>query len=176
MAVGYASFTMEGAAARAQTGKAVLYRRWPNRAQLALAAIRRNLGASPLAGEAPDTGSLREDTLYVLRAARRRGEDIPPDLIYGLLADVQDLPPQIFDVIPGMMTTILSHAAERGEIPSAEVPRLVTTLPAALLRHELLFTGRRISDDLLAQIVDDVFLPLVQGPARSRARTRTTRT
>ena len=37
--VGYASLTMESVAARAHTGIAVLYRRWPNKDQLVLAAI-----------------------------------------------------------------------------------------------------------------------------------------
>jgi len=33
---GYASFTMEAVAARAHTSRPVLYRRWPNRADLAI--------------------------------------------------------------------------------------------------------------------------------------------
>ena len=39
-AVGYSAFTMEGVATRAKTSRAVLYRRWPNRPELAGAAIR----------------------------------------------------------------------------------------------------------------------------------------
>ena len=38
-AVGFASLTMESVAARAKTGVAVLYRRWPNKDELVLAAI-----------------------------------------------------------------------------------------------------------------------------------------
>jgi len=63
---GYQRLTVEGVAARAHTGKQVLYRRWPNRVRLAVAAIRQELG--PLVSETPDTGSLREDYLTVLRA------------------------------------------------------------------------------------------------------------
>ena len=39
-AVGYARLSMEGVADRAQTGKQVLYRRWPNRAELGRASCR----------------------------------------------------------------------------------------------------------------------------------------
>jgi AcrR family transcriptional regulator len=69
-ALGYANLTMEGVATRAGTGKAVLYRRWPNRAALVLAAMRRRVG--PLASQVPDTGDLRQDVLIVLRQFRDR--------------------------------------------------------------------------------------------------------
>ena len=65
MAVGYWALTMEGVAARAHTGKMVLYRRWPNRPQLLMAALRRHLKNAPV--PVPDTGSLRGDVLALLR-------------------------------------------------------------------------------------------------------------
>src|SRR5689334_10735904 len=37
--VGYTAFSVEGVAARARTGKASIYRRWPTRAQLMLDAL-----------------------------------------------------------------------------------------------------------------------------------------
>ncbi len=52
--VGYAQLTMEGVAARAGTSKPVLYRRWPNRAALVLAAMRRQV--VPISSDIPDTG------------------------------------------------------------------------------------------------------------------------
>ncbi|MGC1184487.1 MAG: TetR/AcrR family transcriptional regulator [Candidatus Dormiibacterota bacterium] len=163
--VGYGSFRMEAAAARAGTSKAVLYRRWPNRAQLALAALRRNV--TPLATQIPDTGDLRADVLRVLEAARSRAQEVGSELTYGLLADVEDLPPEVFEVIPGMMRTILSRAARRGEIASPEVPDLVATLPAVLIRHQALFSRKPVPDAFLAKVVDEIFLPLVQGPPKT---------
>src|ERR1700743_857816 len=56
---GYAALTMESVAARAHTGVAVLYRRRPNKDQLALAAIENYGSAHPV--ETPATGSLRGD-------------------------------------------------------------------------------------------------------------------
>ncbi|WP_371871433.1 TetR/AcrR family transcriptional regulator [Phytohabitans rumicis] len=66
-AVGYARFTMEGVAARAGTSRPVIYRRWPNRAELAIAAIRHYGARQPVA--TPDTGSVREDMIVLLRDA-----------------------------------------------------------------------------------------------------------
>jgi len=41
--VGYARLSMDGVAARAHTSKTVLYRRWPNRAALVVAAMRQHV-------------------------------------------------------------------------------------------------------------------------------------
>src|SRR5208282_5775559 len=61
---GFARLTMESVAARAKTGVAVLYRRWPNKDDLALAAIRHYGTTHPV--DIPDTGSLRGDMIAML--------------------------------------------------------------------------------------------------------------
>jgi hypothetical protein len=65
----------------------------------------------------------------------------------------------------GVMSTVLTHAAERGEIATAELPDRVVTLPVDLLRHQLLLTRDPVEDATLTEIVDDVFLPLVRAIA-----------
>jgi AcrR family transcriptional regulator len=42
--VGYGRFTIDGVAARAGTSRPVIYRRWPVRSDLAIAAVRRRAG------------------------------------------------------------------------------------------------------------------------------------
>src|SRR5580700_7651983 len=64
---GFAKMTMESVAARAKTGVAVLYRRWPNKEDLVLAAIRHFRAAHPI--DIPDTGSLRDDMIALLHMA-----------------------------------------------------------------------------------------------------------
>lgn len=157
--VGYARLTMEGAAARAGTSKAVLYRRWPNRAELVLAAVRNRM--SPIASEIPDTGTLRGDVLSVLRQLRHRYREIGPDIIHGLMTELHELPATVLQVVPEVMMTILRRAAERGEVQLGKVTTRIVALPGDLLRHELLITHAPVSDAVLAEIVDDVFLPLV---------------
>lgn len=60
--VGWNGLTMEGVAARAQTGKAAVYRRWPSKEDLVADALQAGL---PAFDEAADHGSFRED-LYRL--------------------------------------------------------------------------------------------------------------
>src|SRR6201996_6073996 len=64
VAVGFARLTMESVAARARTGVAVLYRRWPRKDDLVMAAIANHGTVNPV--EKPDTGSLRGDMLALL--------------------------------------------------------------------------------------------------------------
>lgn len=162
-AVGYARLTMEGVAARASTGKQVIYRRWRNRAELVIAAMRHNTGS--IVGRVPDTGELRGDVVAVLRHMADRQRELGADVVHGLMAEAADLDPEFFTVMGGVMTTVLERAAARGEITSAELPPRVVTLPADLLRHVILLTREPISDGVITEIVDDVFLPLLRGVA-----------
>src|SRR5579863_5809356 len=67
--VGFAKLTMESVAARAKTGVAVLYRRWPRKDDLVLDAIQHYGATHPVA--IPDTGSLREDMIGLLSGFSR---------------------------------------------------------------------------------------------------------
>jgi AcrR family transcriptional regulator len=158
-AVGYASLTMEGVAARAGTGKAVLYRRWPKRAELVLAAMRHRVGS--IADQIPDTGDLREDVLIVLRQIKDRAQQIGPDIIHGLRMESQDLPPEAFEITPTVMMTLLTRAAERGDVRPERVTPLIAALPGILIRHELLLSDATVSEAYLTEIVDSILLPLV---------------
>lgn len=162
--VGYAKLTMEGVADRASTSRAVIYRRWPNRHTLVIAALqhRQPIGR----GRIPDTGSLRGDVLAVLRRAARRIAEIGPSTVTGLLNDLvlEDTSHAIVDQLARggaeVMGEILARAAMRGELV-AEVPERVARLPLDLIRHELIINHRPPSEATLEEIVDQIFLPLV---------------
>lgn len=171
--VGYSRLTVEAIAARASTGKQVLYRRWPNRGQIAMAAVRHVLG--PIVEKVPDTGSLREDVLTVLRLMVLRARRVGLDNLRGMLADLPELDPDLLLILPGVMAAILRQAADRGEIGHAELSPRVVSLPIDLARHEAIratWSTVDITDEaverMLAEVVDEVYLPLVRalaGPA-----------
>jgi AcrR family transcriptional regulator len=164
--VGYARLSMEGVAARARTGKQVLYRRWRNRAELVLAAVRHRTGS--IVDRMPDTGRLRTDVLVVLGQMAQRRFDMGADTIHGVLSELPDLDPEMFGIGRGVMTTVLENAAARGEITTSDLPPMVVTLPIDLMRYQLLLSRDPIEENTLAEITDDVFLPLVHahaGPA-----------
>lgn len=163
--VAYRDFTVERVAARAQTGKQAVYRRWPGRAQLAIAALRTH---SPglAADDAPDTGELRGDVLALLRRTADRFVVLGPEGIHGLLAEVVDAGDR--ELLTGgraagetAMYAILKRAAARGEVALERITPRVATLPVDLLRQQLFVAGTSVSDAAVREIVDEVFLPLV---------------
>jgi AcrR family transcriptional regulator len=161
--VGYAKLTMDGVAVRAGAARSVIYRRWPNRATLVRAAMRHQLGS--LSDDVPDTGDPREDLLYVMRRLRSYFEQVGPDIIHGLLTELSDVPHDVFAVTPGVVTTILRRAADRGEVRPERITPRITALPGNLIRHEALIPDGDISDDALTGIIDEIVLPLVATDA-----------
>jgi AcrR family transcriptional regulator len=162
---GYGALTMERVAERAGTSRAVIYRRWPGRAALVIAALRHRRPVN--AGSIPDTGTLRGDILALMRKASGRAATIGPDTMVGLLADLlgdedgyQAIGTQLLRGGTEAMRTILDRAAARGEA-RPDVPDRVARLPLELLRHELILTHRPPTKAALEGIVDEVFLPLV---------------
>jgi AcrR family transcriptional regulator len=162
--VGYAKLTMERVADRAQTSRAVIYRRWPSRHELVIAALLHQQPGGP--GRIPDTGSLREDVLTIMRRAARRISDIGPATVTGLLNDLMadDTSDTIIDQLARggaeVINQALARAAARGEARE-RVPARVVRLPLDLIRHELILTRHSPSNETLEEIVDQIFLPLV---------------
>jgi AcrR family transcriptional regulator len=168
--VGYAKLTMERVADRAQTSRAVIYRRWSSRHELVIAAM---LHQQPTGiRRIPDTGSLREDVLTIMRRAARRISNIGPETVVGLLNDLrtdnasETIVEQLARGGGEVMRQALARAAARGEARE-HVPERVARLPLDLLRHELILTHRSPSSETLEEIVDQIFLPLVT-PASDR--------
>jgi AcrR family transcriptional regulator len=169
--VGYTHLTMEGVAARAKTNKAVLYRRWANKEKLVLAAFQKYLPRP--ANNVPDTGDLRNDVLALLLGIARPLQAIGAKTIHGLMAErlgtnLISLLPQIRqpgteDKFTITIKTILKNAELRGEVNLGKISPRVISLPADLLRYEVLITQEPISDHTITEIVDDIFLPLVQA-------------
>jgi AcrR family transcriptional regulator len=166
---GYGRFTIDGVAARAGTSRPVIYRRWPNRSDLAIAAIRHQGQQRPVA--VPDTGSVRDDLIAVLRdASATRGElaalisvqmgeyftetgRSPADIRAEFLSGRQQ---------PFSIDEVLRRGVERGEIDPKRLTPRIATVALDLLRHELLMTLQPVPEETIAEIVDEIFLPLVQ--------------
>ena len=138
----------------------MLYRRWHNRAELVLAAMRHRVVS--IADDVPDTGELRGDVLAVLDRMVRRYHEIGPDVVHGLMAEASDLDPEFLSVMTEVMATILKRAADRGEIRRDAITRRITTLPVDLFRHEMLLTRAPLPETSPTEIVDEIFLPLLR--------------
>jgi AcrR family transcriptional regulator len=166
--VGYSALTMEGVAVRARTSRAVLYRRWSGRPQLVVAALQHHIGTDPF--QVPDTGSLRDDLLAVLRHVSSNGD--MAGVLSFLIADSFNE----FGISPAVLrqralagnenggsALVIERAIARGEIDPGRLSPRVRSLPLDLVRHELMMTQAPVPDATLVEIVDEIFLPLVRG-------------
>ncbi|WP_432824424.1 TetR/AcrR family transcriptional regulator [Dactylosporangium sp. CA-092794] len=167
---GFAKLTMESVAARARTGIAVLYRRWPNKDQLVLAAIGHHRTTHPVA--LPDTGTLRGDLLALLTGMSETRAAFfavaAAAAFSGLLADAGLTPGQARDKVLGeqpfpLGRIVYQRAHDRGEIDLERIPAAVLAMPFDLVRHDMLMDLKPLKPERIASIVDELFLPLVQN-------------
>ena len=171
---GFPKLTMESVAARAKTGVAVLYRRWQNKDDLVLAAIKHYGTTRPVV--IPDTGTLRGDMLALLHAindGRNSFTVVVSAAFAGLLSSSGLTPAEVRARIigdrPVWSHEIFRRARERGEIDLDKAPAAVLTMPFDLMRHDLLMTLKPVPADRIAAIVDELFLPLVAAYRRPGA-------
>jgi AcrR family transcriptional regulator len=166
--VGYPGLTMEGVAARAKTSRAVLYRRWPNRPELVVAALGHHAAVAPIG--VADTGTLRGDLLALLRHMSARVGEVAGVFSF-LIADYfqqEGLSPAVLREravagVPSEMALILERAVERGEVDPARLSPRIRSLPVDIVRHDLIMNQQPVPDSTLVEIVDKIFLPLVTG-------------
>lgn len=172
---GYDDLTMDAVATRAGTSRAVLYRRWPNKQDLVVAMLAHHVKTDVVA--APDTGSLRGDVVALLKRANEVRVRLAT-LVFTRLGgfyreantNLADLAVFVQGGRDSALEEVLDHAVARGEIQPGQVSDRVARVPVNLFRYELMATLQPVPDEVIVDIVDNVFMPLVrlgaggQGP------------
>ena len=168
--VGYAALTMEGVAERAKTSRAVLYRRWPTRPDLIVAALKHRTDFTKPGSF--DTGSLRGDMLALLRQMSTRVGDIAGVLSFIISASFEEagISPALLRERatagePSAVPDMLRRAVARGEIGAGPVSPRIANAAVDLVRHDLIMKQAPLPDSDMEQIVDEIFLPLVRAAA-----------
>jgi AcrR family transcriptional regulator len=164
---GYSGFTYEANAAGAGTSRPVLYRRWPQREDLLLATLSRSWW-QPI--PVPDTGSLREDAIELLRSANASRSRMGTLLIVQLMDYFRQTGTSFSQLRaalrgpgqPSGMARLVDRAVARGELPDVPRSARLIDLPFELFRHDLIMTMHAIPDEAIIEIVDDIWLPLLR--------------
>ena len=141
-ASGYGGLTLEEVARTAGTTKPAIYRRWPSRQRLVLAALGRRLGAT----RAPDTGCTLcdlDECLKVFVAAFRR---MPAGVLASLFADCAgdaDLRAAfmsaLFEPPRAAVRETLERAHDRGDLREDVEIELILDLIGSLIHYRALF-------------------------------------
>lgn len=163
---GYDEFTIDSVAARAGTSRAVLYRRWSSKQELVLGALKHEAGKDVIV--TPDTGSLRGDIIALLKQANKVRVGLATQLFTQLGGFYRQTGTSLADLsafVQGGRNAALDEAIQRainrGEIKQEQITERIARLPVDLFRYEILMTLRPLSDEAIEEIVDTIFLPLL---------------
>jgi AcrR family transcriptional regulator len=167
---GYDDTNMNDIAARAGVGKAAIYRRWASKAALitdTLVYWRPDL----LTNDAPDTGSLAGDLdALVERVGRNENDLITNELVLRVAVEaIRD--PELASAVDDLMlfrgkralSTILAHAAARGEISGDRDWSLVADVVLAMGLLQVV-RGQTVNAGFVQQVIDILVLPAVHAP------------
>lgn len=167
---GYDRLTLEAVATEAKASKATMYRRWPSKAELVLAAF---IEGVRVAAVPPESGSLRGDLLgigaQVCEHAREHAgcmRAVMTELSRNpaLSAAMQD---EFVHQRKSLMTGVLTDAVDRGEIDAEVISDEIWDVLPGYLVFRFVFPGRPPTEETVRALVDEVLLPSL-----TRTRTR----
>lgn len=153
----YGALAFEEVARRAGTTRPAIYRRWPDRAHLVLAAIARRLDVP----ESPDTGCTLCDFDEGLRVFLTEFRTIRPDVLSSLFADCaedQGLREQyiriVFDPPRAAVGSMLDRAIARGHLRTDTDREHILDLLGSLVYYRALFGHTHITDAETEQVIE----------------------
>jgi AcrR family transcriptional regulator len=167
---GYDRLTVDEVASAARASKATVYRRWPSKAELVLAAFIEGVRQVAVP---PETGTLRGDLLRMGEVCCQETRQLA-STIRAVMVEVSRNPAlnevmqsQFIDQRKALIRHVLQQAVERGEIAEAAITdELWDLLPGYLIFRSIL-PGRPPTRRTVRVLVDDVIIP---GLTRSGER------
>ncbi|MEE6165706.1 MULTISPECIES: TetR/AcrR family transcriptional regulator [unclassified Mycolicibacterium] len=164
---GYDRLTVDAVAATARASKATVYRRWPSKGELVLAAFIEGIRQVAVP---PETGSLRGDLLRVgqviCEQAHQHGTTIR-----AVLAEVSRDPAlseamqhQFLDQRKAMLELILRAAVARGEISESAISDELWDLMPGYLIFRSIIPNRPPTPETVRALVDNVMIPSLTRP------------
>jgi AcrR family transcriptional regulator len=165
---GYDRLSVEGVAAAAGVGKATIYRRWANKAELVIDAM---ATLKPTV-DTIDTGSLDGDIELMVAAScsptSQRLQQVMVSVCSALPRE-----PELLEAFRtrftepriALIAEMLVRARNRGELGDVDVAIAASLVPSLMLQRALM-TGQPAGRAYAEQVVGSVLLPVLGRPAR----------
>lgn len=162
---GYDRLTVEAVATEAKASKATMYRRWPSKADLVLAAFIEGTRESSVA---PRTGSLRGDLLAIGASVCQHSRDHSTTMraVLNEMSHSAALSAAMQEKFVHhrnlLIKEVLADAVDRGEIDAETInPEIWDILPGYLVFRGLI-SERPPTDETVRALVDEVLMPSLQ--------------
>lgn len=159
---GYDRLTVEDVANEAKSSKATIYRRWPSKLELVLAAFIEGTCAEVVP---PRTGSLRSDLMEIGAAVCEHAR-VHASTMSAVMTEVSHSPAlsaalqeEFVEQRKLLITEVLTDAANRGEIDAAAIPDEVWDVLPGYLVFRSLIPGRPPTEETVRMLVDEVLMP-----------------
>jgi AcrR family transcriptional regulator len=176
---GYDGLTVDAVAMTARASKATVYRRWPTKAELVLAAFIEGIRQVPVA---PETGTLRGDLLQlgnvICDQARAHASTMRAVLVEVSRNPALDgvMQHQFLDQWKRCIEGVLGQAVDRCDIDAAAITEdLWDTMPGYLIFRSI-WSARTPTRRTVQALVDDVMIPSLTHPRPNSLGGRTRRT
>jgi AcrR family transcriptional regulator len=165
---GVAGTTIEGVAADAGVGKTTIYRRWPTKTDLILAAISDLVPT----GDPPDTGSMAGDMAALAETQQRRLagsklSGIVPRVLAESMSNPelhQDFVERVVNPFRELLRLFIERGIERGELrPDLEVEALVDLLHSIPVYKILMSRGDPASLEQVPWAYMPILLPGIRN-------------
>ena len=164
---GYDGLTVDAVASAARASKATVYRRWPSKAELVLAAF--NEGVRQVAVP-PNTGTLRGDLLQIGEICGQQVHQ-HASTIRAVLVEASRHPElndalqhQFIEQRKALIQHILRQAVERGEIADAAITDELWDLLPGYLIFRSIIPGRPPTRRTVQALVDNFIIPGLTRP------------
>ena len=162
---GYDGLTVDDVAAEGRASKATVYRSWPTKAELVLAAFIEGIQQDD---DSPDTGTLRGDLVALGDMICRHANEHAATMraVLGELNRIPALQTALQRFLAGrkaLTQDILTRAVHRGEVDAAAIHSdLWDVLPGYLI-YRAVIQNRPATRKTVRSLVDHVVLPGWQG-------------
>jgi AcrR family transcriptional regulator len=170
--VGYNAFSVEGVAARARTGKASIYRRWPTKQELVLDTLCERLPTPQECGlemQLPDSMTTAE----ALRMIARKISGIlssPSGAVMRAIKCEAVTDPELARAIDdrfqaprrAAMLALLERGVARGEVRPEAATAVVADVLPAVLTHRIVMQREPVTERVITAIMEQVLIPLIE--------------
>lgn len=166
---GYERLTVDAVAATAKASKATVYRRWPSKGELVLAAFIEGVRCVAVP---PETGTLRGDLLHLGGVIAEQVTEHSATLRAVLVEASRDpalrdaMQHQFLDQRKALIEALLRQAVDRGEIEAAAITDELWDLLPGYLIFRSIIPNRPPTPKTVRTLVDNVIIPSLTRPLK----------